>query len=122
MEWEILKSNYSKLLYIDDLTYGIDTTNFSNLSICMNKFMESIDKLTQRYLKSINWSDDDPEDVAIKDYFEKSLNTGPDRFKNILSAYDYFITIVEYYRGDKFTEIVLDSSFIEEFSFKKKKR
>jgi Asp-tRNA(Asn)/Glu-tRNA(Gln) amidotransferase C subunit len=60
-EWSLLKSNYSKLRYLNH------TLEKSNLNLktnkkflfSLNRFMDYIDKITQMYLQNVNWENQD---------------------------------------------------------------
>jgi hypothetical protein len=93
----------------------------------LSKFIDKIDKVNQRYLRSINWNLQEDDDIfkevkIIEDYLEKSLNLNCP-FKKIdmvLNAYKLLVDIVEDISNQKMNDRV-DIQFIEEFSGKRRK-
>lgn len=123
-EWERLKENYSKLRYIKYLIelYEIhDSVEFVKI---IDQFMEYIDKMTQYYLKEIDFEFDDPETIVVKNLLEESLNC-PNSIKRlniVLDGYDILIPIIEDYRNEKFKDLVDDQEFLKKFHHISKKR
>ena len=121
-EWELLKSNYSKLRYLNH------TLEKSNLNLktnnkflfSLNCFMDYIDKITQMYLQKINWEIQDEFSIESKNIYNNltnSLNTNNyiEKMKEVLFAYSILIPIIEDIRGDKYHEIIDDEDFLQEF-------
>jgi hypothetical protein len=128
-EWLILKLNYSKLKYLNNL---IDTYEFPEtkkfISV-LKKILKGIDSMNQYYLCEINWERDNNETIKeeciqVKTLFEQSLNIyyPIEKLKMILSAYDIFIPIIEKFRQETFVEIIDDQKFLEQTDSLLKKR
>jgi hypothetical protein len=120
-EWDILSSNYSKLLYIRELI--INTPNTEKFIRTMRLFLEKIDKINYYYLTEINWDhvyndDTDYKCSEIKLLLEKSLYIPDiyDKLDLILRSYKILIPIVEYYRNEKYNNIIDDEDFLEQFN------
>jgi hypothetical protein len=113
-EWEMLIANYSKLRYLENMEFelsGLDS---------FRRFMEQIDKITQRYLREVNWDSDFEfidESLEIKYNLSNSLNNNNPfkKLKYIVRAYDILVPIVEDFRKEKFVDIIEDLDFIKTF-------
>ena len=127
IEWNNLKSNFSKLRYLD---YLIKNNGSITLSSKFNEsleiFLKNMDLTTQHYLNHIDFelpeytSDLLIKTKKIKKYFDKSLNSNENivKMKYILNAYLLLVPIVEGYTNETFKD-ELDRSFVR--SFKKQK-
>ena len=113
-EWEMLIANYSKLRYLENMEFelsGLDS---------FRRFMEQIDKVTQRYLREVNWDADFEfidESLEIKYNLSNSLNNNNPfkKLKYIIRAYDILVPIVEDFRKEKFVDVIEDLDFIKTF-------
>ena len=120
LEWEILCQNYSKLKYLGELF-----VNFSFKSekffISIDVFFDSIDSTNERYIDKIDWYSPDEfinnKAMEARFFLKQSLNIYDHntKFEYILKAYEQLIYIAEYYRDEKFADI-LDQDFIESFT------
>jgi len=121
--WELFRLNYSKMLYIQGLIKVIDFTEIDNFEKCIGSFMNYLDIQTQSYLKQIIWDFENYGEQNIKQLFEESLNLNKPlvRFHTLLTGYELMLTLIEEARGEKFTEILMDTSFVNDFNFKKRK-
>ena len=63
-EWDQLKKNYSKLLFINDLINENRTFN-RKLNFLIERFMEYINNKTEYYLKHIEYLDDENVIVSL---------------------------------------------------------
>jgi hypothetical protein len=129
IEWNNLKSNFSKLRYLD---YLIKNNNNITLSSKFNEsleiFLKNMDLTTQHYLNHIDFElpEYTPDLLIktkkIKKYFDKSLNSNDNliKMKYILNAYLLLVPIVEGYTNEPFKD-ELDRSFVQNFSYKKQK-
>ena len=89
-----------------------------NLLKSLSRFMEQIDKVTQYYLKMIDWN---TESKIIEEFLLKSLNFN-DPFQKldyIIKAYDILIPIIEDYNKEKHIQKIDDPEFFK--TFKKRK-
>jgi hypothetical protein len=115
-EWELLVSNYSKMKYLKKMEDELKSS--VNLLKSLSRFMEQIDKVTQYYLKMIDWN---TESKIIEDFLLKSLNFN-DPFQKmdyVIKAYDILIPIIEDYNKEKHIEQIDDPEFLK--IFKKRK-
>ena len=118
IEWDVLKSNYSKLRYLNHLIDNYvfpETKKFSRILISI---LNGIDSMTQYYLKELDWDSEEnmkEECLETKVLFEKSLNIyfPIEKLKTILLAYDIFIPIIESFRKERFVDLVDDQPFLE---------
>jgi len=126
-EWDILKTNFSKLRFIDDTLENAEIINYPKFLESLKKFMEQIDKTTQKYIEKIDWSDQGPELQSdaniIFDNFEKSLNINDPikKLKIVLNAYTIFIPIVEKIRKERHRDFIDDEDFLNNFYVKRRK-
>jgi len=125
IEWDIIKSNYSKLRYLNHLIDEYDFPETQKFLKVLSTILDNIDSMTQYYLKELDWASDEnikEECVQVKLLFEESLNINLPikKLKIILSAYDIFIPIIQDFRNERFVEIV-DEPFLENL-VKKRKR
>lgn len=121
-EWEHLKKNYSNLRYINELLHHYNYSLNKNFYDLLSLFMESIDKTTQDYIKNIHFSNDLSEEIEIKKYFNRSLNTNDinDKILYVLEAYKILVPIIEDFRQEKY-DYSVDRNFKERFSSKRLK-
>ena len=103
VDWFVLKSNYSKLQFLQETInfYYIKETDL--FLECLEKFMKYIDTLTMEYLSNMYNKtipvNDRSEFEQIEILFQNSLNE-PDvitRMANLLKGYDIFVPLVEKY-------------------------
>ena len=121
-EWETLISNYSKMKYLKRMES--DLSSSKNLLDSLNRFMEQIDKVTQYYLREVNWFSEPDlanEGKLIEDNLIKSLNcNNPFQKMNcVIDAYNILVPIAEDFRREKYIEEIDDPDFIQ--TFKKRK-
>jgi len=128
IEWETLKSNYSKLRYLNYIIQmnNLQLDNHNKFMKSLGIFMEYIDTITLHYFKEINWDYDKEvgdKVMVIKELFEKSLNSNNsiEKMKYVLDAYLQLVPIVEQIRNERVVEIIDDQSFLEKFNLKKAK-
>ena len=121
-EWKYLKNNYSNLRYIHELMNHYNYNLNKNFYDLLSLFMESIDKSTQEYIKNIHFRDDKSEELEIKNFLNKSLNTNDinNKILYILKAYKLLIPIIEDFRQEKY-DYSVDKNFKETFSAKRLK-
>ena len=121
-EWDLLKSNYSKLRY---LNYTMEKSNL-NLQVnkkflfSLGRFMEYIDKITQLYLQKVDWENQDEFSVESKNigfHLTNSLNENDSikKMKEILKAYSLLVPMVEDIHNERYIEIIDDEDFLQEF-------
>jgi hypothetical protein len=127
-EWTRLSQNYLKLKYIDSL---LDSEieypeKFKNL---LNSFLQSMDTVSQYYLREIEWALADPEIKEESDFIEKCLgdslniSDGIEKLKKIIECYNVFIPLVESFRREHVSEIHLeDHDFVKDFSECKRRK
>jgi len=118
-EWELLKSNYSKLRYIYQLLnhyHYILPDNFFNL---LRIFIDSLDKTTNIYIQLLEQSDDDDDEIKymyqeIKQLFDSSLKVENEisKINIIIKAYDLLVPIIEDFRREKYYDN-LDPEFLK---------
>ena len=129
LEWESLKENLSKLKYIDNLIKKVNYKLEGKFLKSVEKFMETIDKNSIYYLRSIDWTNYEYsgyiQDNApvVREYLENAIKTD-----NMLYRIDYtiyalsvLINIIENITTLEYNDVIEDQSFISEFSFKKRK-
>jgi len=127
-EWEKLKSNYSKLRY---LNYVIKSKNINlkennKFLTSLGIFMDYLDSITLLYFREINWETEKEftdQAIIIKEELEKSLNSNDSlkKMKHVLTAYNILVPIIEHIQNEKFVEFIDDQSFLENFEFKRQK-
>ena len=121
-EWDTLIANYSKLKYLKRMEQDLSCSK--DLLNSLNRFMEQIDKVTQYYLREINWfSEPDmlEEGKLIEEHLTNSLNYN-DPFQKmncVIEAYNILVPIGEDFRREKYIQQIEDSDFIQ--TFKKRK-
>ena len=126
-EWDLLKTNFSKLRFINDTLENSEIINYPKFLESLKKFMEQIDKITQRYIEKIDWTDQDSEIQIdaniIFENFEKSLNINDplEKLKIVLNAYTIFIPIVEKIRKERHRDFIDDQDFLNNFHVKRRK-
>ena len=126
LEWDTIKSNYSKLRYTNHLIEFYDFKEIKKFVMALSKFLDYIDTINQYYIKQLSWDEEEhSEDFSeILDLFTKSLNLNDpfEKLKTILKAYKIFIPIIEVYREEKFVEFIDDQDFLKEVTSLEKKR
>jgi len=126
-QWELLKSNYSKLKYLSELINFYHLPTEGKFSDSLKVFMESIDKKTQIYLKEIDWFNCEPEfkqeSAAIKTFLDDSLNQNDPVLKlsSVVKAYEVLVPIIEDMRNEEPCITEIEPSFIELFEQPHKK-
>ena len=124
-EWNILELTFARLRFLKSMETKLKTS--SELIKSLSHFMEHVDKINQRYLKTINWDgcDDDLKDAnyLIKEKLECSLNYNCpfEKINKILEGYNILVDIVEDFANEKMNETV-DIEFVEEFCGKRRRR
>ena len=120
-EWETLKSNFSKLRYLDYLITKNNLKLPEKFNEALEHFLKDMDLITQRYLDNIDFNLN-PGSEEIKNLLEKSLNCNKPilKMKYILGAYIILVPIVEECTNDTFKDNV-DSNFIRVFKKQKVK-
>ena len=126
LEWDTLKSNFSKLRYLDYLVSKNQMKLPEKFNESLEIFLKTMDTYTQHYLANIDFEMDSDilEDTKkIKELFEKSLNCNKSvlKMKYILGAYILLVPIVEGYTNDRFKDYIDDREFLDNFSFKRQK-
>jgi hypothetical protein len=123
-EWEIMCENYSKIKWI--MEHYIFNEKFNKI---VSKFLDSMDKTTQRYLKVIEWecAHDDDLDRSYKNIqknLQNSLNAQNivARMGFLVLGYSEMIPIVEDFRNEKASDQILDPEFIKNFDIKRRKK
>jgi hypothetical protein len=117
-EWGTLKSNYSKLKYLNELINFYHIPDLTKFKITLGKFMESIDILTQKYLRNITWDGEENEiEETILKYLEESLNSYDPILKmsKIIKAYSMLVPIIEIMRNEKWRYTIDDREFLNKF-------
>jgi len=124
-EWDILELNYAKLRFIKSMEHKLVSSR--ELIEKLSKFLISIDKINQYYLKTIAWDiyeDDDIKSAAelIKESLEKSLNFHCpfEKINKILDGYQILVEIAEDVSNQKMQDTV-DVEFVEEFCGKRRR-
>jgi hypothetical protein len=117
-EWDMLIANYSKLRFLQQME--LELSDSIKLIGSFRRFMEQIDKVTQHYLREINWDDSFEfidESSEIKYNLTMSLNNNNPfkKLKYIIRAYDILVPIVEDFRREKFVDQIEDTDFIKTF-------
>jgi len=136
-EWEIIKENYSKLKYLNNLIKEIVTSvkidNFDlytneTFNLIILKFMEKVDIQNIKYLNDIDWEDAVKRvscSKKIEELLRKSVNISNPYGKMMYcrEAYNLFIPVIENFRGEWHSyDKVNDTQFIKEFESFKRKR
>jgi len=124
-EWDNLCSNYSKLKYLDKITRNYYIPESEKFLLALEKFMDKIDKMNKRYVSEIYWEghkDKLKESNEIKRLLDLSLEEKDPigKMHYCLQCYKLFVSVVEEYRNEEYKEKI-DTSFIEEFDFKRRK-
>ena len=130
VHWDLLKSNYSKLRYINYVNNSLHLENHEKFMKSLQLFMDYIDTVTMKYFDEINFNepDESPEineqSRNIKLTLEKSLccENLIQKMKFVLDAYSELVPIVENIRCEKYNEVIDDEEFLENFSFKRQKK
>jgi len=124
-KWEILQSNYSKLKYLQETINFYNVPTEGKFITSLAKFMESIDKQSDYYLREIFWDSETEfydESQDIKCFLEISLlETDPvQKLSLVIKAYRILVSIVEDFRRET-CQNLLDDEFLDEFAPKVKK-
>jgi hypothetical protein len=124
-KWEILQSNFSRLKYLRETIEFYNVPTEGKFINSLTKFMESIDKQSDFYLRHIFWDSETDfydESQDIKCFLEISLlEKDPIKKLNIvLKAYRILVSIVEDFRREP-CQTILDDDFLDEFSPKIKR-
>ena len=120
-EWDQLKKNYSKLLFINDLINENRTFN-RKLNFLIERFMEYINNKTEYYLKHIEYLDDENIIVSLLgDSLNDKLNN-QERLKLVLAGYKLIIDLISTTIKEPFVEFIDDQKFLTDFNIKKRKR
>ena len=109
--WNFLVANYSKLKYLERMDSELNEN--INLINSLRRFMEQIDKVSQYYLKEINWD----RYLKIKNNLIDSINHNNPliKLRYVIQAYDMLVPIVEEIREQKYVEQIEDKDFIQTF-------
>jgi hypothetical protein len=135
VEWEILKSNYSKLRYLDYLIEGKSIFSIKKTDLpakfyeSLDAFLEKMDHEIKHYFECIDFELDEYEPKLlrktkkIKKLFEESLNCNESikKMKLILEAFNILIPIAEGLTKEKFKDQIEDREFLKTFTFKRQK-
>jgi hypothetical protein len=128
VEWEKLKSNYSKLRYLNYIleSKSINLESHQKFLRALGIFMDYLDSITLIYFREINWKTEKEfvdQAIIIKEELEKSLNSNDPlkKMKYVLTAYNLLVQIVEKIQNEKFVEFIDDQAFLENFEFKRQK-
>ena len=131
LEWDLLKSDYSKIRYICQLLnhyhYILPTKFFDLLKI----FTDGLDKTTNIYISLMD-EDTNGENCdeelrhyykKIKKYFNESLESKNDvgKIELLLKGYDLLVPIIEDFRREKYYDNI-DEEFKETYNPKKMKK
>ena len=119
-EWDVLKDNFSKILYLYRCTDLL--RNCDKLKSSLEQFLNSLDSTNQYYLKEIEWDCELIEDSAlIKKYLEKSLNENDvfTKLFDIYVSYKLLVDIVEDFRREKNNFDVVPEEFANNFKRRK---
>ena len=119
-EWTDLTTNYSKLKYLKNLIHSFNV--LPNFFITpFDIFMRDIDKMSQYYLKEIDWYHSEHllhgDCIDIQRYLEESLNSNnsTEKLNIILKAYDILILIAEDCRRESYKYTLSDKDFLNTF-------
>jgi hypothetical protein len=124
-KWEILQSNFSRLKYLQETIDFYNVPTEGKFITSLTKFMESIDKQSNYYLREILWDSETDfyeESQDIKSFLENSLlETDPvQKLKIVIKAYRILVSIVEDFRMET-CKTLLDDEFLDEFAPKVKR-
>jgi hypothetical protein len=135
VEWEVLKSNYSKLRYLDYLIEGKSIFSIKKTELpikfyqSLDTFLAKMDTEIKHYFECIDFELDEYEPSLlqktkkIKKLFEDSLNCNESikKMKLILQAFNLLVPIAEDITKDKFKDFIDDNDFLKTFTFKRQK-
>jgi hypothetical protein len=124
-EWENLCLNYSKLKYLDEITKNYYIPESEKFLLALEKFMNTIDNMNKKYVSEIYWEGHKyelKEAHEIKRLLDLSLEEKDPigKMHYCLDCYKLFVSVVEDFRNETYQEKI-DTSFIEEFNFKRRK-
>jgi hypothetical protein len=123
LNWKELSKNYAKLNYLLILIER-HKPDHPRFFYSLNKFMNELDLVTQRYLKEINFDDIDneyhQETLEFKDALENSLNTNDNtvKLKYLVEAYSIVVPIVEKLNESKVV-LAVEPEFKKQFKRKR---
>ena len=119
LEWENLQETLTKLVYLDD---WFDDPQPDILVESLNRYLQYTDKTSIRYLKDIEWAEDDPLQNDIKTTFEESLNiTEPlEKLTKMIEAYNKMSLYLEEYNMYFIPSEIQDQNFLNQFPKKRK--
>jgi hypothetical protein len=128
-EWDNLKSNFTKLRYLDYLISKNNIPLSDNFHKSLEIFLNGLDTVSQHYLNNIDFEMESyhPELLVktkkIKELLELSLNCNENitKMKHILGAYIRLVSIVEGIVNEPFKEEPLDPAFLRKFKRQKTK-
>jgi len=126
-EWITLKSNYSKIRYLNELIDNFYIPNSEKFLKSLDLFMINLDKITSYYLHEISWKSQDPdiqeEAIQIEEFLILSLDSTDciTKIKLVLKAYNILVPIVLEMNDERFADIIDDETFLKEFSVKKRR-
>jgi hypothetical protein len=128
-EWDNLKSNYSKLRYLNYLLTKKSLDLPRKFFQSLDTFLNSMDLTTQYYFATINFEMESysPDLLVqtrkVKELLEKSLNCNESlkKMEYILSAYSILVPIAEDINNEKFRDFIDDDHFLENFSVKRQR-
>ena len=101
VEWDELKMNYEKLVFVQNIFKKIEASDKDKLKFALEKFLFTIDEKTRYYLSEVNWWDPETdiysEAQEIGNIFEKSLGiSNPyDKLKALIDGYSKLFNILE---------------------------
>jgi len=107
IEYQELKSNYSKLVKINKFLESINNSEKKILKNELEEFLTYLDRKTMVYLTEINWEIGDPDIISeyqnIAYLFGSSLNLNDpyQKLSIILEAYSKIINIIDDFGNDK---------------------
>ena len=123
IEWEELKNNYNKLMYVHRIFQKIPQNEKLLLRNPLETFLFSIDKKTQYYLHEIDWWDPDSdvlgEQKEIGNIFLQSLNLSDpfDKLTTLIDGYSKLFVILEDCGRCGIHSEFDDQEFKKQFSF-----
>ena len=132
-EWELLKSDYSKLNYICQLLNHYHYVLPKKFFELLGHFTNSLDKTTRIYLSLIDediYNEEDSDEelkrcyVKIKKIFNESLemkNNNVAKVELLLKGYKILVPIIEDFRREKW-EYAVDPEFKEKYHPNKKQK
>ena len=122
--WEELTSNYSKLIYLNDIIKNYYVPESEKFLLTLEKCIEQIEKTNVNYLDEINWEvsqDEFSSSTYIREELLTSIKSKDPitKMKHILNAYAKLIHIVEEIRKEKFK--FDENEVVKQFPYKRRK-